>query len=423
MNRRGMTLVEMLVAMTATLILMAAVTQVFAVFGRAISASRSLLDSDSKLRLVAWKLRRDLENITAQPLPPRNPESSEGYLEIIEGPLSDLASVTGTIGPADCDDVLMFTTRAKGEPFLGRSSAAGSIQSTAAEVAWFARQGPAVGGVIPTYTLYRRQLLVAGYIDTGTFTALSRSGTSAWSTFYATNDISVRKAGGFFYPNSLSDLTRRECRFMHNPTGTSAFPFEFVPSHTTAVQDGLVFDAAGGRQGEDIVLTNVLAFDVRVFDPGLPLDGSPSGNLALSPSDSGYSAASPIGYGGYVDLGQSPTMSPPIAGVWPHFSGPGQLRSGLTTSACVYDTWSTHYEAGGPGTNGRDDDSDGKIDEPPYDINGDGDYTDAGEDDGELLRSPPYPFPLRGIEVRIRCLDEDSRQVRQITVRHTFVPH
>jgi hypothetical protein len=99
----------------------------------------------------------------------------------------------------------------------------------------------------------------------------------------------------------------------------------------------------------------------------------------------------------------------------------------------VYDTWSLHYEADGldqdatlgidQGTNGLDDDSDGSFDEPPYDANGDGDFVDAGEDLGEAETLPPYPYPLRGIEVRIRCYEPSTRQVRQVTVRHTFVPH
>jgi curli biogenesis system outer membrane secretion channel CsgG len=41
----------------------------------------------------------------------------------------------------------------------------------------------------------------------------------------------------------------------------------------------------------------------------------------------------------------------------------------------------------------------------------------------ERETSPPYPVPLRGIEIRIRCYEPSSRQVRQVTVRHTFVPH
>ena len=50
--------------------------------------------------------------------------------------------------------------------------------------------------------------------------------------------------------------------------------------------------------------------------------------------------------------------------------------------------------------------------------------TDAnGVDDvGERETSPPYPVPLRGIQVRLRIIDRDTRQVRQMTVSSDFIP-
>jgi hypothetical protein len=44
------------------------------------------------------------------------------------------------------------------------------------------------------------------------------------------------------------------------------------------------------------------------------------------------------------------------------------------------------------------------------------------DDVGERETSPPYPVPLRGIQVRIRILDRDTRQVRQMTVSSDFIP-
>ena len=76
--------------------------------------------------------------------------------------------------------------------------------------------------------------------------------------------------------------------------------------------------------------------------------------------------------------------------------------------AGVYDTWSTHYEHDGipqygptvdAATNGFDDNNDGIVD-------------DAGEAD----TSPPYPAPLRGIQIRLRVLEPDSRQIREVTI-------
>ena len=56
-------------------------------------------------------------------------------------------------------------------------------------------------------------------------------------------------------------------------------------------------------------------------------------------------------------------------------------------------------------TNGLDDDGAHGIDDP-----------------GERETAPPYPFPLRGIQIRIRAMEPDSRQIRQVTMVADFVP-
>ena len=463
MSRRGMTLVEMMVALAATLVVMAAIAQAFAAFGNAVSGSRSVLELDSRMRAAAWRLRSDLAGATARPVPPLNPAAGEGYLEIIEGPATDyftstLVSTTGSAVSGDHDDVLLLTTRSTETPFIGRTSGTGgtiddTFESTLAEVGWFAREA---GTLNPrTYTLYRKQLLVMGYVGADPFhsglgsnNSISlpatsgnltvSSSASALREFYNLPcDISVRREANVLYPNTLADLTRRENRFLHNPlgtTGTSGFPFVFAGGNhqLSPAPDGLIFDT-DQRRGEDVVLTNVLAFDVRVFDPTAPVFVA-SGSTALVPGDPGFTNT-PSASGGYVDLGTG-TSNSLLTGIPPHFSGTCQASSRLNTAVPtlrVYDTWNLGYEADGldqdndgirdDGTNGLDDDGDGSFDEPPFDANGDGDFTDAGDDAGEAETLPPYPYPLRGIEVRIRCYEPSSRQVRQVTVRHTFVPH
>jgi hypothetical protein len=79
------------------------------------------------------------------------------------------------------------------------------------------------------------------------------------------------------------------------------------------------------------------------------------------------------------------------------------MVSGTNRLPTTYDTWSRHYEF-----NEVDEDGDGKADE--------------GLDDAiDNETSPPYPVPLRGVEVRIRCYEPSSRQIRQVTIRHSFV--
>jgi hypothetical protein len=563
-SRAGMTLVEMLVATAATLLLMAAIAQVFGAFGTAVSDSRAMIELDGRLRTAAWRLRADLAGATARTVPPLDPETGDGYFELIEGPESDTVSSGGVAKGAnapysaiagsgsddrilgDFDDVLLFTTRSTDPVFQGRftlfsgtTPSTTTIESPVAEVGWFLRPTPGTSNPV-TFTLYRKQLLVLGYVgiepffsggvctpDTGTTianTAVVPSnsvamphGSFPWSQFFERYDISARfeRNAGFFIPNrsnnnspgrllpnTLADLTRREARFMHNVVGdTSGGRFsrdsnaagqdygsgfcvrwedhnfdgnlqaaedaqppagngrmdnlhqDFNPD--PVIPDGLIF--TGNRAGEDVILTNVLAFDVRVFDPEapIPLAGTTTGsNTALVPGDPGYAGAyltsaalnpPAFAYGGYVDLGNG-TMTPnnppkPVS----RFSGYGQLRSALlgsATKARVWDTWSTHYETNGrnddgwlgntlldQGTNGLDDNNDGRVDETdPWDPrvndlpigNGNG-VEDPAEYPGETETQPPYPYPLRGIEVRIRCYEPSSRQVRQVTIRHTFV--
>ena len=415
-DRRGMSLIEMLVATAASLMLMAAVAQVFSVFGSAVTNSRSMIELDARMRTVAWRLRSDLAGATARPLPPLEPSAGEGYLEIIEGPNNDNTAGDGsTTLAADTDDILLFTTRSNDPPFLGKAGT-DLIESPTAEVGWFLR--PTAGTSPQTYTLFRRQLLVVGYAGFPPFLASGNNttGFSAWNTFYDSYDISVRLEGSTLVPNTLSDLTRRETRFMHNPTGRtngSTFPYLFTSG------TGLFFDSARGstRVGEDVVLTNVIAFDLRVFDPAAPV--SVPGDAAMVPGEIGFSAGSAVANGCYVDLGNGTTAAGP-SGITPHYgsTGQGNYRGQMIGLAgyTIWDTWSTHYEGNGldeDGVYNADQGTDG------LDNNGNGFVDEANEQE----TSPPYPWPLRGIEVRIRCYEPSSRQVRQVTVHHTFVPH
>jgi len=408
--RRGMTLIEMLVAMAATLLLMSVIAQLFGMLGKTVSDSSRVQDLNSRIRGVARMLRTDLAGITAKTLPPTRSDSDTGYFELREGPDSDsVAGATDRLA-GDCDDVLMFTTRNLTEPYQGRFDTSGSFESQTAEVAWFCvSSGSDQLTGVPLATIYRRQLLATAYVGQGPFlmnNSVADSGfvdpataNFSWGIFYGAFDLSCRRNNGRLYPNSLGDLTKRENRFLHSST----FPHGFQGTSTP----GAVLTGAG-RVGDDVVLTNVIAFDVRVYDPDV---GSPAGAyLDLNWGKAAFPVAT--------------TATFPTAGMT-IFQGKGVNCSSSGNAALTlptYDTWSTHYEFDGinqgdmptvppkpqtdEGTNGLDDNNDGLVD-----------------DSGEQETSPPYPVPLRGIEVRIRLYDPTSRQVRQVTVRHTFVPH
>lgn len=422
-----MTLVEMLVATALTLLLMGVIAQLFGILGQGVSDSRSVIELNDQLRMASTRLRSDLVGLTVAVDPPGRPDADAGYFEIVEGPASeaDPSAVKLAGDPtalvADCDDLLMFTTRSLSAQFLGRfGGSTATFESDTAEVAWFCKLSPAQLPAGPTlYTLYRRQLLVSPYVGAGGFLAGSNAfAFPGWAAFYDLYDLSVHPESGVAVPNSLGDLSRRENRFMHALSG--GFPYSPVIPSAAGSANGEIL--SGDRQGEDVVLSNVLSFDVRVFDPLAPINVADS--IAASPGDPGYANGAPSGtFGCYADIGWAGTGPFAFGSVFPP-SGSGFQTTGIRVAGPpanlavprTYDTWSTFYDS-----NGVDEDGDGTIDEGVngFDDDGNGLVDDAAEQE----TSPPYPVALRGIEIRIRCYEPSSRQVRQVTVRHTFVPH
>jgi len=376
--RAGFSLTELLVASGIGLLVMASVASLFSVFSRAMSQSQSTVDQVSRLRAAGWKLRQDLAGLTCRVTPWLAPEAEAGYFECVEGPRKDNAAAHGLSNlEADTDDILMFTTRSPAGKFVGRyADASRTIESPYAEVAWFCREAPTqpVTGT-KLYNLYRRQLLVVAYVGTAEFTGNSIAGTLPNLNY----DLSLRVDGGRLVPNTLGDLTKRENRFMHLAT---PFPHELQVDATSRLPAQATFETTS-RSGEDLVLTNVVSFDMRVFDP--EARAQVSGTITRYPGDPGYSPGTGA-YGAYVDLG---------AGQGGRLARPMEANSRLSGARPTYDTWSQHYEFTVAGRSG---------------LNVSTEYATA----------PPYPVPLRGVEVRIRCYDPVGKQVRQVTVRQSF---
>ena len=282
-SRRAFTLVEVMIAAVLSLVLIAAVVQVFATVGNTASETRAVVQMTDRLRSARIVLAEDLSNTTAEMLPPQRSDRSAGYFEYIEGPdgpifpglgglpvafdinqtqLSGAPAPDSTVG--DPDDVLMFTAQAPaGTYFYGRVRAATQVfdshapprswtvpvdtmgQSTQAEICYFMRGD----------TLYRRVLLVkpdagiGGTIDPTIFLwsqyPLFVSGAATvtipqptWDiAFYDKFDLSAHQKGGSFdisnalggsqapvlVANSLSDLTFRQNRYGHQ---SWVYPFD-----------------------------------------------------------------------------------------------------------------------------------------------------------------------------------------------------
>ncbi|MEL7264462.1 MAG: prepilin-type N-terminal cleavage/methylation domain-containing protein, partial [Planctomycetota bacterium] len=134
--RRGFSLIELMVALAAALLLMAALTRAFGLIGTRIKDSRAELTLSAALRDTSLKLRDDLNLSIASYDPRRASSVTGGYLVYHDGPMSDAtAAVAGgenldaNDGDSgylplsrwgDIDDFLAFTSRAPaGTKFTG----------------------------------------------------------------------------------------------------------------------------------------------------------------------------------------------------------------------------------------------------------------------------------------------------------------
>jgi prepilin-type N-terminal cleavage/methylation domain-containing protein len=258
--RRGVTLVEMLVAVALLVLVMTILTTIFRSATGAVTAVQTIDGLDQNLRRLDAVLRRDLQGCTARFTPGiTRPSDNRGYFEYSEGELADLQG-------EDVDDYIAFTAKApEGQPFIGRIyvptviAPAGvptlsgvspqmqpiSVTSDFAEIIYFCREG----------NLYRRVLLIAPErsrsVDVGraipapnppdttsqsgpfnpgggyaSLLPAGGYGTNAASpepfgpgqvSWQGLNDLSVHPAASGSsnvpIPNSLVDLTNRENRF------------------------------------------------------------------------------------------------------------------------------------------------------------------------------------------------------------------
>ena len=132
--RVGFTIIEVLVALTASLLIMLALTQAFKTIGDKVTASQAELELSGTLRSVAFSIRDELNRKTVKMEAPRPKSAADGYFTYYEGPWTDKTTalihhVTPTTrDPAymplsrygDIDDYLAFTTKAKqGTRFQG----------------------------------------------------------------------------------------------------------------------------------------------------------------------------------------------------------------------------------------------------------------------------------------------------------------
>lgn len=438
--RPGLTLIELLIAVTLTLVIVGVMVRAFKSTSEQIGIGRARMDMHNQVRMATETLRNDLQNATCAPRPRGVDDERSGYFQYVEGPEQDLGHTDplsdSFIG--DHDDILALTVRSEGRPFRGRYNG-GYVESYLAEVVWFVvHEGP--DNYNGNYRLYRRVLLIRP--------DLAPVSASVAGHFEA-NDISARldPVSGNMTPNSLEDLADRRNRYSHAfLPGT--FPHEiqhgFGAQANWLSQRVLGVDGGDGvfladRLGEDLILDHCVGFDIKAFSPDAPVFNEVAAGVdpigqTIEFSDPAFAnlvstyppATSPAAYpraGGFVDLGvnQPPRLFTGsgfdawfIPASWPNELPPANRP--YTWEANTWCSWWAGYEK-----DGIDQDNDGLIDQGANGV--DDDAVNGVDDTGERETRPPYAHPLRAIQVSVRMIEKNTNQVLQKTVKESFVPN
>ena len=429
-RRRGMTLIEVLIAMTMTLIVLGAMMAAFRYASGEISKGRAMIELSNQLRIAQEIMRTDLEGVTVDMRPWAITAGPNGYFEYIEGSRTDRTNGTGvdSIG-GDVDDIIAMTVR--GKEFHGRGPGGNDITANAAEVLWWTNYEDRDGDGSPDYDesikVYRRQLLVVPSLD---LSGVPAATAAQVQQFFQQFDISARWINADpsndgvspdprdrLVANSLEDLAKRENRFCH---WALAYPYLLDRAALQACQLANLGGLDARFSGNDIMVSDVIGFDVQVYSPTTIVQMN--GGLPVVPSDIGYNAAgvTDVDQGTFIDLGWAGVAFDPTL---PEYSTNPTLKSGLGyldafgNPVRILDTFSKHYES-----NGIDDDDGGGglIDEATNGL--DDDAANGVDDNGERETLPPYPFRISGIKVSFRVVERTTKQVRQTSVVHSFLP-
>jgi len=437
-TRSGLTLIEIMVALTMTLIVLGAMMSAFRFAGEKMQLGRSVMEMANRLRTAEELLRSDLANLTIDPRPYTASTSPNGFFEYIEGAGDDSSgnaslswggAANNYVG--DIDDVIGMTVRSPdGRKFRG--TVLGAVQeSTMAEVWYFPFVNEKnVDGVIDlddSVKLHRRALLIRPDLYSASGGRIGSSGRSLANVqrFVRNNDLSVRVIADdatftsfSIFANSLADLAVRKNRFAHV---IDEFAVHHFPNEFDTGSIGTLLKGAGG----DVLLSDVAAFDIRIYSPNATVQGSAA--ILVEPGDIGYTTgAAGNQVGAFVDLGFNPGST---AGEWFSANATAESQCFFAGVSNCYDTWTTFYEHDGinqdlaqengtaaapvvvdQGTNG--------LNDPVIDAGA----TAAPDDNAERETRPPYPYPVRGIKVTMRLIEKNTKQVQQTSIIQSYVP-
>ncbi|MCP4891517.1 MAG: prepilin-type N-terminal cleavage/methylation domain-containing protein [Planctomycetaceae bacterium] len=310
--RPGFTLVEMLVAMTVTLLMMAALARAFAYVGTQIQESRADTQLANSLRDITTKLQDDLGQCTVELKPNTGlEEDPNGYFLYYEGPVTDATSSlfradnsSGTLQLKDArygdfDDYIAFTAVAKGSQwfrgkvpryilnrktaelagdaydpanFAGEPFDAVTITSKYAEIIYFASPEYAPGS-LPASPAY---LDVDGDTDFG-IGAATQNGLPDRVKIHRRvllirPDLNMNTGlyanyGGVLPPNSKTLANGSTHHFMRADDWPNANALTPTVTGTANAADGWMYGMAGVHQQCDLSVRRILA------ENGLPVSG------------------------------------------------------------------------------------------------------------------------------------------------------
>ena len=358
-TRNGLSLIEILIAMVMTLIVLGAMMAAFSYGSREMHRGRAAIDLISRLQSADSQLRADLERITVDVRPHHFMSfPPKGYLEIIEGPRRDY----------NASDYTVDENTGGNNSHLGDND--DYISFTMKSAAEPFRKGSATSHYAEVHwyligkKLHRHLRLIN--------------------------------------KNELANTGYRGVRDFHTQTQPNP--------HSCNI----------GLTPSTVVLSNVIAFDVQVYEPEarryVVREGTGPANRIVDIADPSEIGArlgvpngqfSPFSRGAFVDLGpgKGPPGTSPIL-----FNSPHQ-RYGTET---VYDTGTSQYD-----NDNENDISRNGIDDAPY--LGEGLPNGIVDDIEEKTSIPAYNVPLRGIKVSMRVIEPNTKQVRQLTIIKSFV--
>jgi prepilin-type N-terminal cleavage/methylation domain-containing protein len=338
-TRSGFTLVEILVALALTLFVLSVLSQAFVAGADAFHALKAVGDMNDGLRVAATALRSDLSlnhfegnrrlSDSMFWTAPEFGPPKQGYLFVYQGPVPALLTTDPQYEGTDSNGLPSYrrtnhaiagTSRVNGampqsfyscrvpngSPLLSVASglvdaryqvappATGNwatFNSQWIEWCYFLApmQGNPTAAGTPLYGLYRQQRLVVSDVDTLNWSTTTTQKVAYSAQSYYPSLVSCGKnpsSTGYFYFSSPADLTipnrRASGVFNYNRTNTAAAAT--LPAYTPTTYgtpfSPLVNPTTSQPTGEDLLLTYVISFDVKVLI-GTPNNAASGGGFTV----------------------------------------------------------------------------------------------------------------------------------------------